>query len=1249
VRSHTKASSVGARQQRQRRSIRLTIGFLAAVIALLAIAPSAMAVLTRAKTASFGPDGTSGSTFLVPGTTSGGVKQLAFDQANGTLYALDKNESAETGQMYAFDAPALTPLGGSFPLATGNLNGEPDLAVDNSALASAGHIFLVRSAQGDVLGVDDAGTPLGGNFPIDPAINPGSPFAPPKELCGAGVDSAGHIWVTNGSSSTAGILEYDPTASFQDSFSTAAQGSQPPCGVAFDSNNDMFVALYNDSVWKYQAPTYTTATKIFDATEGDAGTYPREIAIDETAHRLYIVFNGKVSVYNSTTGTFLYDFAGGVPGAQLEDVAIEEATDRVFVSDRGNAKIYAFGSAQNFADASATPTAAKSITDVSAEIGAKITDNGALATTWRLEFSADASASWKTAGSGQTKGGETDAQISTTLSGLLPNSNYQFRVVTNKGPGSSDLTSPSLSFKTVAPPPVISDVGTVNVTDTSVRLVGTIDPRNTETGYVFQYGATPALGSATSLVSIGTATKPITVSQMVGGLNPGTTYYFRLVATNLIGTSESSSHTFTTRLLPPSLPEGRRYEMVTPPDKNLGSADLELLTGNPHAGVARDGQRVGFCTLATFGDPTPSLSGTCVPYVSKRTPAGWQTNGVAPPYCGDQTGPGSVVLSPNFDRAVDSVFESETCQVPPLDPGAPLQAHNLYRQNSTSDPLGSEYDLLTPSAGDAVGGLFVGGSDDFSHLVYYSATNQTDPPDSPAEGDFPKLYEWNEGSLRLVSKDVNDVPLTTSSNLASVYHETGSSAFSSNAISRDGNRIYFQNLATTSGISGGCLTAACDLYMREGGAVTHAVSASECTDDCGVDDSPDQFMWASPSGDRALFASCTKLTNSSSSSVGGCQTLPNMTAGKIYRWDLNSPPGHRLVDISIDGEPADGSQPQIDALVGAGDDGNSVFFIADRQLVPGMPLDPQKPKLYHWSWNEGEPSLDYLATLTLGKTGYSGYEAETDEANWNQARIRVTPDGKYLVLGSYLPLDRVADHDTDKDIYRWSEADGWTCLSCQVPGVPSVADGDAFAGDTVFFRDLSLFRGKNLSNFDSYEPMAAISDDGQTVFFETPDALVPEDVNGEESCEASGFPVYIPTCTDVYEWHDGVVSLVSSGTGSQASYLIGASHSGKDVFFFTRQRLVGWDTDNGSDIYDARVAGGFPEPPAQGVPCEGESCRAGGTSPPTSPGAGSAVFAGPGNPTARTKCAKGSVKRKGKCVRRHRRHRRANHNRRAGR
>jgi hypothetical protein len=70
------------------------------------------------------------------------------------------------------------------------------------------------------------------------------------------------------------------------------------------------------------------------------------------------------------------------------------------------------------------------------------------------------------------------------------------------------------------------------------------------------------------------------------------------------------------------------------------------------------------------------------------------------------------------------------------------------------------------------------------------------------------------------------------------------------------------------------------------------------------------------------------------------------------------------------------------------------------------------------------------------------------------------------------------------------------------------------------------------------------------------------------------------------------------------------------VFFTTADPLVAGDTDTQLDIYDARVCAASEPCAGSGAPvvsCEGEACHGTPAGAPSAPGAGSAVFSGPGN------------------------------------
>jgi hypothetical protein len=155
-----------------------------------------------------------------------------------------------------------------------------------------------------------------------------------------------------------------------------------------------------------------------------------------------------------------------------------------------------------------------------------------------------------------------------------------------------------------------------------------------------------------------------------------------------------------------------------------------------------------------------------------------------------------------------------------------------------------------------------------------------------------------------------------------------------------------------------------------------------------------------------------------------------------------------------------------------------------------------------------------------------------------------------------------------------------------------------------------------------------VSENGEYVFFDSEDALVPGAQSG---------------VLHVYEWHGGKIFPISAAGAATDSFFLGSDATGENVFFGTYSQLVSQDQDQASDLYDARVDGGFEglAPPA----CTGTGCQGVPGAPPIFATPSSVTFAGIGNfpPSASTvakkvtkktvKCKKGFVKnKKGKCI-----------------
>jgi len=202
-----------------------------------------------------------------------------------------------------------------------------------------------------------------------------------------------------------------------------------------------------------------------------------------------------------------------------------------------------------------------------------------------------------------------------------------------------------------------------------------------------------------------------------------------------------------------------------------------------------------------------------------------------------------------------------------------------------------------------------------------------------------------------------------------------------------------------------------------------------------------------------------------------------------------------------------------------------------------------------------------------------------------------------------------------------------TCVSCNPTGARPI-------GATSIPGTVGNGSGETATR--AYKPRV-LSADGRRAFFDSFDALAPRDTNQDR---------------DVYQWEaqgeggcatpGGCIDLISSGVSEDGATFIDASTDGADAFFLTDGSLV--DTDPGKvDLYDARIGGGFP-PSGSDENCVGDDCQPLPPEPedPT-PGT---VRPGEPNPPLRKACRKGTVRKKGKCVKKahhrktHRKHRR---------
>ncbi|HTZ88455.1 MAG TPA: hypothetical protein VMB05_17455 [Solirubrobacteraceae bacterium] len=100
-------------------------------------------------------------------------------------------------------------------------------------------------------------------------------------------------------------------------------------------------------------------------------------------------------------------------------------------------------------------------------------------------------------------------------------------------------------------PPQVATGDAIAISSSGATLTGAVRSRGADARYQFEYGATPAYGSATTTTDNGAGDTGQQVTTTLSGLPPGTTIHYRLVASNPSGTAYGADRAFTTSTPPP--------------------------------------------------------------------------------------------------------------------------------------------------------------------------------------------------------------------------------------------------------------------------------------------------------------------------------------------------------------------------------------------------------------------------------------------------------------------------------------------------------------------------------------------------------------------------------------------------------------------------------------------------------------------------------------------------------------------------
>lgn len=771
-------------------------------------------------------------------------------------------------------------------------------------------------------------------------------------------------------------------------------------------------------------------------------------------------------------------------------------------------------------------------------------------------------------------------------------------------------------------PPKAPEIGhelTGDVGGTEANLGALVNAGGLPSTYRFEYGTTTAYGNvAPSPEGSASGTKAHTVWASIGGLSPGATYHFRVVVQNALGTLVGPDQTFTTTAqsncsnealrtgLSAQLPDCRAYEMVTQP--NTASAEPDSSKGN---GIQLPWGRT--FTGGGFTANHAARNGNRFSYWALEVMPGAKASGMEYLAMRGKDGWSSETQIPL--QSYTNIY----CNEPTL--GNAFLAYSSQLTEAVLRVGANERAGLGGIPSNATGGcggevveLVSGEPLGVENLLLRDPAGDYQLINTPPSNAIPEdaHFEGATSDLgRVFFKETSPLTEHGPTNGAGLY-EWDEGALRLVSVLPNGTPVP-GSLATEwnrrpSVISADgshvFFTAEGNLYVRVDGERTEQLDEPQGGSGAG---GGGQFQAASPDGTQVYFLD--------SSANGLTADTVEGSGMNLYRYA-----GGQLTDLTA------AAEVEAQRVVGLSPEG--VYFTAIGALTGSQANanggTAQAGQLNLYEWQDG--TITYVATTEGGATA-------------------VSPNGAFLAFTSKLVQTGYDNKDqrnglSDPEIYLYNSASKeLTCASCEPSGEAPSAEGA-----TLSESEEPEFPGQGAPHH--------LMNDGRIVF-QTAEALLQGDTNGR---------------MDVYEYEQGQLHLISSGTANSAAQLLDTSEDGKDIFFVSRQPLLAQQAGGEGEtniIYDAREGGGFPaavSPP----PCvTAEACRVPAPAQPSIFGAPSSqTFSGAGNvvsqrfthpkakkkstkakPKRTKKCRKGYAKSKGKCVKRKpaRKSRKSNH------
>ncbi len=1182
---------------------------LLVLLALLVATAAALASTSHTHMGTIDPSATPNGSF-------GSLSGVAVDQDSGDVYVVDRFGAPDSsGAVDVFDQAGAYQsqiTGAATPQSQLALADPSDVAIDNSGGPSDGNVYVTDSEH-NLLDAFDGGGALVASFgtagQLDGSTTPAGSFSGP---CGVAVDqSNGDVYLADRANDR--IWVFDETGTYLDRIADSILNG--PCGLALDSAGNLYVQnTATANVVKFDpSGDYLSTLDSSSATD---------VAVELTSDHAYVDNSSQISEY-APDGTLLSQFAQGeISGAG--PLAIEEASGRIYVSQ--GSTLHVFGPAVTLPDVS-TGTASE-ITPTTAKLSGTVDPDGGPEASCIFEYSTGQS---KEGTFGHTVPCEpagpfaSPSEVTASLTGLTPATYYHYRIASTNANGTS--FGETQVFLTVAPP-AIDRTYAVNVSSSAADIKAAVDPQGFETTVHLEWGSEDCSVTACTPVpvpdaAIGSTDVPEpeieklkldapVVAQHLIDLLPDTTYHYRAVASNENGVTVGPDQTFHTRPIAvgSGLAPGRAYEMVSPVEKNGG--DIGILRGRQRSSAS--GDAAVFSSATPFADAAGSNIAS--DYLAQRRPEGWTTHALTP----DQ--PPIASGLPNLDNDTRYVGFSSDLSKGIILARAPLTADpntqkavNLYLRDNTllggpSPAGGANYELLSGQAPALIEnsllstGAFVAFDDatpDMSHVVFESLNRLADG----AENESPKLYEWDDGTVRSVGvlPDGTILPASLGGDGALRYQYTH------NTISEDGSRIFFTDPSVG---EVGTTDRTGDLYVRIDQETSILLNATEKTNGGGPDGvdagghQPGRFWTATPDGKTAVFTSEEQLTNEDENEDRD-----------VYMWSQRSTDETQSVAVSATGgtftialggltteplpfdETAAGVQSALEALttIGAGNvsvsggpgdgAGSSPYEITFEGNLAGVnvrEVNVDASGLTGGSESATVGTPEPISNLTLISKGSGGSGLQRSGFE-DGGVLGVSDDGTYVYFSSshrLLTGQTIGLGGVRRIVYVWHDD------TLRVIGAARETSGDPFWGEPVASQGNEarvvpsgkhlLFTSRNSEPADltGYDSRAENIGNFEKCF---------DDNGGGRCAEVYLYSYETDTLTCVSCNPTGALPLSNSEFERTRADITAAAgptnylnhpitNDGSTVFFTSGDSLVAQDTNGFDDVYQYDTASG---------------------------------------------------------------------------